>query len=220
MNQFFPTLLLLLFLCGCQPKSIIGLYSTAQPDVMSFVNQELDLKEDGTFAYRFSSDDINSNKKGKGIYNYAEQKLVLNFKRQEEGLSSVKKNKASLKFTQVLKVLVQDLDNNPLIGVTLTLRDEKDKIILNGISNEKGYSVLKWKAGQTPNSLEVSYTGFSNLITPLDRDSALDYTISLSHTFRPIPAGTVWEYDTKLRKTRLRLTKEERTTNYYKRSEK
>jgi len=215
-EQVFPISLLFLFVCGCQPKSIVGLYSTAKSKTISFVAQDLHLKDDGTFTYDFSSDDLNSNKKGRGDYQFLNKKLILNFKAMETRHSSITKNIASPKFKNILKLYVQDLEEQPLIGVTFTLRDDQEKVLMNGISNEKGNCVLQWKEGELLGSIEASYTGFTNLIAPLDQDVALDYTISLSHTFRSIEAGTIWEYDTKIQKGKMRVTKEGRTLTYYK----
>jgi len=184
---------------------------------MSFVNQALELKEDGTFKYNYSSDDLNSNKKGVGKYQVENKNLILKFSELEMDVSSATENKASLKFSEVIRLLVQDTEGQPLIGVTLTLREKNGKVLLNGISNEKGNCVLKWKKGQKPAFLEASYTGFSNLLLDVPDKTALDYTIKLSHTYKAIEAGTIWEFDLKTWKKKIQLTKDERATIFFKR---
>ena len=123
------------------------------------------------------------------------------------------KNRASSKFSNVIRLNVKDLDQKPLIGVSLTLRDINNKLLKRGITNEKGNCVLPWKEGQTPRSIEASYIGFSNFIGQVDQESSLDYTINMLDIFRPIKAGTVWEYSTKkIQAEKMILTKEGRVT--------
>ncbi len=217
MKHVFFIFLFFLLCVSCSPKVITGLYSTALPGQISFVNQQLKLNEDGTFIYNYASDDLNSNQKGKGKYQLLDRKLILTFESFDAGISLMTKNKASSKFNNVLRLLVQDLDDRPLVGVSLTLRDLENKLIIRGITNEKGNCVLPWKEGQSPGSIEASYIGFSNFIGAVNQDTSLDYTISMSHTYRAIEAGTVWEYlAKKTGQDRMVLVRDNRKSTFVK----
>ena len=182
MKMKFVSILLSVLICwGCSPKVLEGTYQTYYKGGVLMAGEILQLDDEQQFFLKHWSDDLSSNKKGGGRYHIDDGFLILKFEDLEEEESTATQSnllpvgEGKLSY----EILVQDNEDEPLIGVNISLLDANQKLIKGVVTNVEGRCDLQTDANNPPNKIDVSYIGMEGLSLSLNDKQSKRIEITL-----------------------------------------
>ena len=202
-----------IMLFACSPKSITGIYSSHVKDGVLMAGYTYDFHPDGTFDMKFWSDDISSNRQGRGIYSIDKGNLLLTYGDFEPVTSSytVRSFPSDDNNLSALNFTIYDHDGTALGGVNIIIRDTGGEMVAKGITNISGSSVIRVPQTDIPKIIDISYTGRDKLSIPLPDAGSKSFEIMLSNKTRYVPNGKKRSYRYRVKGDYLKLKEGKRT---------
>jgi len=160
---------------------------------------------DNQFEFKQWSDDISSNKKGKGKYQIEGNNLMLNFEVHEEERNEVKTQVTSSSDSNTFKMHIQDSKKNPLLGVICSVWGDESNPLTHCATDKNGECQLKSDNLSEAKEIKVSCFGMNEEIIDLKGEKAVDYEVTLTEKINYYPAETRFIYTFKTQKNILIL---------------
>ena len=180
LQSLFSLFFLFLIFQNCTPKAskLIGKYSTSG---LSFELDEYQFYESKQFVYKHTSDNISSNKMGKGTYSIVGKKLILNFEDMEELNSSFKTKKieSGLDGKRIYKFGIASSENVAFAGVNVVMKNAQSQILQGTVTDSKGYCQFELEENINVQQIEISYIGMKKLIIDIEDQESKAFIIRL-----------------------------------------
>ena len=196
LQSLFSLFLLFLIFQNCTPKAskLIGKYSTKG---LSFESDEFQFYESKQFVYKHNSDNISSNKIGKGTYSIVDKKLILYFENMEELKSSFKTKKieSGLDGKRIYKFVIASSEYVAFIGVTVILKNGQSEVLDGTVTNIKGYCQFELEENINVQQIEISYIGMKKLVIDIEDKESKAFMVRLVEQATPLKKGDRMEFD-------------------------
>lgn len=194
-------------LFACFPKNLTGIYSSYVDHGVLMAGYTYTFHPDGSFEMKYWSDNISSNRIGKGTYIVDNRNLLLTFEKTVPKTSSyaIQKQADSGGLLSRLDIEIQDYEERGLIGVNIIIRDTGGELVANGTTNQSGKCTIYISRTDIPKIIEVSYLGMEGIKIPLPDSGAKVIDIYLSEKTGYIDAGEKRVYRLRLRGDYLNL---------------
>jgi len=210
--KFVSILLSMLIFNGCSPKVLEGTYQTYYEGGVLMAGEILQLDDEQRFFFKHWSDDVSSNKKGGGTYQANNGYLILSFEEIEEEKSMA--NQSIIPSTEEGKInyeiSIYDNENEPLIGVSISLLDVNQQLIEAAVTNIEGRRNLQIEASNQPSKIDISYIGMEGLSLSLNDKQSKKIEITLVEKTKVWKAEDLLKYKYKVRGPYLILEDGER----------
>jgi hypothetical protein len=210
MMRLLIIFILSIVLVGCLPKNLTGIYSSYVDHGVLTAGCTYNFHQDGTFEVKYWSDDISSNRIGKGTYALRNGNLLLNFDDVEPITSSYYSHIIPDEGNEMSKLtfLIKDQSGNPLTGVNIIIQDVGGEFVASGGSQVNGTCTILIPRTDIPKSIKISYVGMEGLEIPFPDSSPRAFEINLVTKTGYIDVGEKRVYRLRTRGDYLNLKSE------------
>ncbi len=203
----FYFLLIAFTAISCSPKINItqNTYQSYVESGLLMAGNTVRFYGENQFEFKHWSDNLASNKRGKGKYQIEGNNLILTFEESEKEVNTVTAKTNNSSDSNTFNMRIQNSNKKPLIGVICAVLDKESNPLAQCATDKNGVCELTLDKLSQAKKIKVTYLGMNEESIDLKGGNAVDFEVTLTQKTKYYPAGTRLIYKVKTQKDVLIL---------------